>query len=228
MAYNGGYGGEEDDVYAGFGGGALGAPVGGALPMPSMAPMAGQPMGPLRVPQSRGGPPPGTRGGIGAPLATAAAAAAGDGDARPMTAVRGAGYTAAGKKPGTSSGLFDPAGLGGAARGPAPPLQKRADNSPEDMCREMEKEVNALIEESAQLNLERRFGEALEKAKDAGKRERKLCAKREATGLADQINIDLTYSVLFNLANQFHANELYAEALKAYSEIVKNKQYHQS
>jgi len=96
------------------------------------------------------------------------------------------------------------------------------------MCREMEKEVNALIEESAQLNLERRFGEALEKAKDAGKRERKLCAKREATGLADQINIDLTYSVLFNLANQFHANELYAEALKAYSEIVKNKQYHQS
>lgn len=145
-----------------------------------------------------------------------------------MTAVRAAGYTSAGKQQ-TTSGVFDPTGQGGpAARGPAPPLAEKRDNSPEDMCREMEKEVNVLIEESAQLNLERRFGESLEKAKEAGKRERKLCAKREETGLADQINIDLTYSVFFNLANQYHANGLYVEALKTYSEIVKNKQYHQS
>lgn len=221
----------EDDIYENFGssepfrGGELGGVGGVPLPMPSMAPMAGQPMGPLRVPQSRGGPPPGTS--RAAPLGTAGGGGGGAEDARPMTAIRGAGYTAAGKRPGTTS-AFDPAGLAGAARGPAPPLQKRADNSPEDMCREMEKEVNALIEESAQLNLERRYGESLEKAKDAGKRERKLCQKREEAGLADQINIDLTYSVFFNLANQYHANGLYVEALKTYSEIVKNKQYHQS
>ena len=38
---------------------------------------------------------------------------------------------------------------------------------------------------------------ALEKAKDAGKRERALCKHREANGLVDQINIDLTYAVCF-------------------------------
>jgi len=143
---------------------------------------------------------------------------------RPMTAVRAAGYTAAGG----NRSVFDPANLGQAGRGPAPPLQKRADNSPEDMCREMEKEVNALIEESSLLSLKREHGPALEKAKEAGKRERLLCRKREENGLADQINIDLTYSVCFNLANQYHASGMYTEALNTYSIIVKNKQYAQS
>merc|ERR1719183_1757852 len=142
-----------------------------------------------------------------------------------MTAVRAAGYTAAGG----NRGVFDPANLGGkAGRGPAPPLQKRSENSPEDMCREMEKEVNGLIEESSMLNLKREHGPALEKAKEAGKRERALCRQREQNGLADQINIDLTYSVCFNLANQYHASGMYTEALNTYSIIVKNKQYAQS
>ena len=35
----------------------------------------------------------------------------------------------------------------------------------------------------------------------------------QAAGLVDQINIDLTYSVCFNLANQYHANKQYTEAL---------------
>ena len=142
-----------------------------------------------------------------------------------MTAVRAAGYTAAA---GGKGGVFDPANLGQAGRGPAPPLQKRSENSPEDMCREMEKEVNALIEESSLLNLKREHGPALEKAKEAGKRERALCRQREQNGLADQINIDLTYSVCFNLANQYHASGMYTEALNTYSIIVKNKQYAQS
>ncbi|KAI9338744.1 hypothetical protein BDR26DRAFT_862707 [Obelidium mucronatum] len=45
---------------------------------------------------------------------------------------------------------------------------------------------------------------ALEKAKDAGKRERALAKQRDQAGLGDQINLDLTYCVLFNLANQYH------------------------
>ena len=93
-----------------------------------------------------------------------------------MTAVRAAGYTATGPK--TAGGTFDPANMGTAGRGPAPPLQKRADNSPEDKCREMEKEVNGLIEESATLSLNKRYQPALEKAKEAGKLERQLCKKR--------------------------------------------------
>ena len=55
-----------------------------------------------------------------------------------------------------------------------------------------------------------------------------LCKQREAAGLVDQINIDLTYAVCFNLANQYHANKQYPEALNTYSLIVKNKQYAQA
>ena len=159
----------------------------------------------------------GTRGG-----------AAGE-ENRPMTAVRAAGYTATGR-PGTGKGVFDPMGGGGGGgpRGPAPPLQKRADNSPEDKCREMEKEVNGLIEESAKLSVHKQYQAALDRAKEAGKLERQLCKKREEHGLADQINIDLTYSVCFNLANQYHCCGMYTEALNAYTLIVKNKQYAQS
>lgn len=208
----------EDDIYEGFGsplrGGELGG--GGPLAMPSMAPVSGQPMGPLRVPQSRGGPPPGT---------SRAGGGAGGEDARPMTAVRAAGYSAAGRRPGSGSAL-EPGGL--ASRGPAPPLQKRSDNSPEEQCRELEREVNGLIEASAQLSLEGRAGEALERAKEAGRRERRLCQRREEAGLSDQINLDLTYSCLFNLAHALHANRRHAEALKTYAEIVRNKDYHQS
>ena len=63
---------------------------------------------------------------------------------------------------------------GAQSRGPAPPLQKRADNSPEDKCREMEKEVNGLIEESAKLAQAKQFQPALDRAKEAGKLERQL------------------------------------------------------
>jgi len=166
-----------------------------------------------------------SRGGPGGGLVSRMGNAPVQEENRPMTAVRAAGYTSAGPKPGA---VFDPTGAGNVARGPAPPLQKRADNSPEDMCREVEKEVNALIEESALLASQKHHAGALDRAKEAGKRERYLCKQREQNGLADQINIDLTYSVCFNLANQYHTNSMYTEALNTYSLIVKNKQYAQS
>ncbi len=36
-----------------------------------------------------------------------------------------------------------------APKGPAPPLQKRSETSPEHMAKELEREVHALLEESA-------------------------------------------------------------------------------
>ena len=94
----------------------------------------------------------------------------------------------------------------------------------------MEKQVNDLIEQSAFAAASGESGVAttLEKAKEAAKKERVLCKQREAAGLVDQINIDLTYSVCFNLANQYHANKQYTEALNTFSLIVKNKQYAQA
>ena len=43
---------------------------------------------------------------------------------------------------GTARPAFDPLGGGNKqVRGPAPPLQKREENSPEDLCRELERQV---------------------------------------------------------------------------------------
>jgi intraflagellar transport protein 88 len=39
--------------------------------------------------------------------------------------------------------------------------------------------------------------------------------------------MDLTYSVLFNLAVQYELNELYTEAMNYYQVIVKNKMFQQ-
>lgn len=66
---------------------------------------------------------------------------------------------------------------------------------------------------------------ALERAKEAARKERALSKFRESNGLADSINMDLTYCVCFNLATAFHANKMYQEALNTYNLIVKNKQY---
>lgn len=68
--------------------------------------------------------------------------AVGSGDARPMTAVRAAGYTAYG---GGGAGVvgggsnFDP--MRQKDRGPAPPLEKSLDESPEEKIRLKEKKV---------------------------------------------------------------------------------------
>lgn len=67
--------------------------------------------------------------------------------------------------------------------------------------------------------------QALDKAKEAGRKERLLCRQREQAGLSDQISLDLTYCVLFNLANQYQANRMHTEALNTYLLIVKNKMF---
>ena len=52
------------------------------------------------------------------------------------------------------------------------------------------------------LNQKGQLAPALEKAKEAQKKEEALRKHREHNGVMDGMNIDLTYSVSFNLANQ--------------------------
>ncbi|XP_051635076.1 intraflagellar transport protein 88 homolog isoform X1 [Manacus candei] len=141
-----------------------------------------------------------------------------DGVSRPMTAVQAAGYTKAAMR-GSS---FDPLGQ---ARGPAPPLEKKNSDSPEEKLRQLEKKVNELVEESCVANSCGDLKLALEKAKEAGRQERELLRQREQITPPENINLDLTYSVLLNLASQYAANEMYAEALTTYQVIVKNKMF---
>lgn len=138
---------------------------------------------------------------------------------RPMTSVRAAGYTSGGK--GGPAPLRDP----NASSGPAPPLAASEDASPEQLARDFEKKLNCLIEESAKLNAAGKFAAALEKAKEAEKKEKALRKHREHNHIEDQANMDLQYSVELNKAVQQEACEMYAEAIKTYSDIVKNKNY---
>lgn len=86
-------------------------------------------------------------------------------------------------------------------------------------------QVNQLIEESCILANRGEITNAFEKAKEAGRKERVLVRQREQLGVADQINLDLTYSVLFNLANRYTASGMYQEALNTYQAIVRNKMF---
>ncbi|XP_029458373.1 intraflagellar transport protein 88 homolog [Rhinatrema bivittatum] len=141
-----------------------------------------------------------------------------DGFARPLTAVRAAGYS----KTGFRRSIFDPLGQ---SRGPAPPLENKSEDTPDEKIKQLERKVNELIEESCVANSRGELKLALEKAKEAGRKERVLVRQREHMTNLENINLDLTYSVLFNLASQYSANDMHAEALNTYQVIVKNKMF---
>ncbi|XP_039276818.1 intraflagellar transport protein 88 homolog [Nilaparvata lugens] len=137
---------------------------------------------------------------------------------RPMTAVRGAGYTS--QK--TAAQMFDP--LNQASKMHAHSLEK-IDDRPEDKVRRLERKITELIDESCVFNWKGDHRSALDKAKDASSKERSLIRMQEQTGLSDSHNLDLTFSVLFNLANQYALNEMYTESLNTYNVITKNKMF---
>uniref|UniRef100_A0A8C9Y665 Intraflagellar transport protein 88 homolog n=2 Tax=Sander lucioperca TaxID=283035 RepID=A0A8C9Y665_SANLU len=133
--------------------------------------------------------------------------------------------TSHGRRPPVStyySSTFDPLGQ---SKGPAPSLEAKNEDTPEEKIKILEKKVNDLIEESCMAQSIGALQLALEKAKEAGRKERALVRQREQSGNADHINLDLTYSVLLNLANQYANNEMYPEALNSYQVIVKNKMF---
>nr|XP_020474551.1 intraflagellar transport protein 88 homolog isoform X3 [Monopterus albus] len=160
----------------------------------------------------------GTRFSMASSMGRSMTGAMQDGTARPMTAVRAAGYTSSL----TRGSTFDPLGQ---SRGPAPPLEAKNEDTPEEKIKILERKVNHLIEESCMAQSTGALQLALEKAKEAGRKERALVRQREQSGNADNINLDLTYSVLLNLANQYANNEMYPEALNTYQVIVNNKMF---
>ncbi|KAK6730670.1 hypothetical protein RB195_007255 [Necator americanus] len=130
---------------------------------------------------------------------------------RPMTAVRAAGYTSFANKVQAAES--------------AASSEPKSTESIEEKCREMEQRVMDMLKESLFASERRSFKEALDKAKEAGRRERAVVKYREQQGVVESMNIDLTFTVLFNLAQQYMANEMANEALNTYQIIVKNKMF---
>lgn len=109
-----------------------------------------------------------------------------------------------------------------------PAIDEKKDKSEEEHFKELEEEVHRLLEESATAKVKKNVNEALQKAKEAATKEKKIRQLREQTGSLDQVNIDLTFYVFYNLANMYHANGLHQEAINSYTIILKNKQYPQA
>ncbi|VBB35177.1 unnamed protein product [Acanthocheilonema viteae] len=112
----------------------------------------------------------------------------------PMTAIRSAGYSSAGR--GTS---FNPLKMS--------ITEKSPEISNEEKCRQIEQKVNELLKESIfaweKGDMKQiKCLQALEKAKEAGRRERTIIRMREQLSIIEQLNLDLTFTVLFNLAHQ--------------------------
>lgn len=176
---------------------------------------------------------------------TAAAArpqTASDDTARPMTAVRAAGYSSYGDKkrgmqpPGTNAGpsgtVAGTPGSGGSIGVPPPGSSgddEGSQRSIEDACRQLEHRVNEALEDSCEAADAGEVGRALELARDARRKERQLSKQREENNLLDQLNSDLTFAVAFNLAHKYQLNGNDEEALQAYKSIVERaKQFPQA
>ncbi|KAK3876729.1 hypothetical protein Pcinc_018509 [Petrolisthes cinctipes] len=142
-----------------------------------------------------------------------------DGLRRPMTSMRGTGYS-------SHASVFDP--LNQASKGPAPPLISKSEESPEEKIKALERRVMGLIEDSCMAASRGEIRLALDRAKEASSKERSLIRQREQAGLSDGHNLDLTFSVLFNLANQYASNDMYTEALNTYQVITKDRMFNNS
>ncbi|XP_049865203.1 intraflagellar transport protein 88 homolog [Pectinophora gossypiella] len=152
-------------------------------------------------PAGAGGAAGGSRGGTAA--------------ARPVTALRAAGYTSSARA--------------------TPSRDDKKEDSIEDKVKQMEARIMALVEDSCMLSArpdpdddsgakrEIDLSQALAKAQEASTLERQLIRMQEQANLGDSHNLDLTFAVLCNLAGQYALNEMYTEALNTYQLLTRNK-----
>ncbi|XP_076226505.1 intraflagellar transport protein 88-like protein nompB isoform X2 [Nomia melanderi] len=135
---------------------------------------------------------------------------------RPMTAVRGAGYTSSSRQ------TFDPLNMGNTVKGAAPPLESGKEDTPEEKIRVAERKIMELIESSVEAAYENNMRIALERAREASSRERALIRLQEQAGLSDNHN------VIFNLATQYTNNNMFTEAIATYQAITRNRMFSNS
>ncbi|XP_043251743.1 intraflagellar transport protein 88 homolog isoform X2 [Colletes gigas] len=141
---------------------------------------------------------------------------------RPMTAVRGAGYTSSSRQP------FDPLNMSSSVKGPAPPLETGKEDTPTEKIKVTERKIMEIIESSVEAAYENNMRVALERAREASSRERALIRLQEQAGLSDSHNVDLTFAVIFNLATQYTNNNMFTEAIATYQAITRNRMFSNS
>src|SRR5699024_7697111 len=91
----------------------------------------------------------------------------------------------------------------------------------------LEAQINRLLEESVNAADRRDYPTALELAKDAVAKERSLGRMKEQSGLLEQFghSSDLTFAVIFNLAEQYSNAQMWPEAINTYQSVLKNRAF---
>lgn len=140
--------------------------------------------------------------------------AAGGAGARPMTAVSGAGFNSK-QNLGGGSNLDN-------TLSSQVTLEPKIETE-EEKLKNLEKNVSQLAEESCFAAEENDKQAAMEKAKEAYRKERLLIKQRDEKNLSDQINPELTGFILLNVACQYTNAGNYTEALNIYTILAKNK-----
>ncbi|XP_046644884.1 intraflagellar transport protein 88 homolog [Daphnia pulicaria] len=140
--------------------------------------------------------------------------------ARPVTAIRGAGYTSS--RLATASQVYNP--LNQSGRVTTPFSEPKAVDPPEKQMKMLESSIHQIIEESIVAHSKEEFRVALDKAKEAVNKERSLTRQKEQSGMGES-NSDIAFMVLFNLANQYVGNGLFSEAMSSYQQLIKNRSF---
>jgi intraflagellar transport protein 88 len=96
---------------------------------------------------------------------------------------------------------------------------------PSEVARNIENQINALIDEAASLKKQGNNLEALDKAKAAAKKEESLRKYRKEYSLANEGQVELTFAVWFSVACCYEVNDLLDEVIKAYTFLTKQRQH---
>ncbi|XP_053963874.1 intraflagellar transport protein 88 homolog [Anastrepha ludens] len=167
--------------------------------------------------------------------------------ARPSTAVRGVGYVA--NSAGSGGQRFDQLFLEKTKQqtlsSTSGAVDAKKEVNPQIKFKNLETKIVKLLEHSIQLSaktftstpkirssnetspkdVKSILTEALNKSKEAFSLDRTLHQFRAQYGENIYHNFDLTYSVFFNLAEQYERNDMHIEALNTYSIMTKNKMF---
>ncbi|KAL3782529.1 hypothetical protein HJC23_005203 [Cyclotella cryptica] len=93
---------------------------------------------------------------------------------------------------------------------------------PRSVARNLEHQINTLLDDTAVLTKDGNFQEALEKAKLAVKILESLKKQRQDHSLSD-VNIELTFAVWFSMALAYETNDLLEDAVKTYTFLAKQR-----
>lgn len=140
---------------------------------------------------------------------------------RPTTGMRPVGYTS------EAGRLYDPFLNQRQALKKTIVLDVKKQELPEEKYKGLEAKIVYILEESMLESTRKHpnITSALNKAKEASSLDRTLLRLRDQNGSSSFHNFDITFSVLFNLANIYAKSKMYVEALNTYAMMTKNKMF---